>query len=206
VLFSLILAGIIIWCRRRRRTLALPDTIADGNPSQPQPSWIPGLRNEQPPAEITAWYPPDQPRASRETDGLTSEGNTSSVIPSDSSPPNANVNGRGHFTKGRGDFSARNATPRDTIASSTSSDQAQSRSSLNNSSIVGSRSTASRSRRRPHGSNRGSTEATSPATSRDHHTTTSFSVPTREEDAGLLYREDQAETLPPAYNPGWNPG
>jgi hypothetical protein len=211
VLFSLILTGIIIWCRRRRRTLALSETIADGNPYQLQPSWISGLRKGQAPAPINAWNHPDQPQSQpqtlADTTGETIEGSISSGIHHDGSPPNANVKSRGRFTKHRGDFKAQSATPRDTIMNSNSSDQAQSGRGLDNSNIVGSRSTVSRSRRRPHDSNRGATEVSSPSTSRGHQATTSFSIPTRDEDAGLLYREDRADPLlPPAYNPGWNPG
>ncbi|KAF8510396.1 hypothetical protein JB92DRAFT_3119044 [Gautieria morchelliformis] len=256
VLASLMVIGIIIWCRRRRPR-PLSDMTADGSANQPQPSWIPWLRSEpaSPPASVTAWYPPSEPQSEPLTSSMdpseqTTEGDISSGIRNDGSPPNARFNRRGRSAKHRGDYMPGPAAPTDAATSSASSAPRQSSNSLNDSSIVthtdgsapngrGSsakhraaaprdtpttvssvptqsassrsnssivRSTGTQSRRAQRGSHRrGSTAVSSPATSHSQPATTRTSVPTQEEDAGRLYSADEPDTLPPAYNPGWNP-
>ena len=206
VLISLIVAACIFWRRRKRvHTSSQRDTMTERE-NTPRHGWIPWSRNEQPfpEASITAWYPPSG--SSSQAQDIDTRRYTSSGIVNDGLPPNTSSNSRP--SKHRTDFGGQAAAPTHaTNTSSISPVREQSGSGVNGGTSTQSRSiptSTSSQPNPPQGNDHESVATAPPSAPQDPPATTNFLTPVMEEDAGLVFREGQQDTLPPAYNPGWN--
>lgn len=209
MLVSLLVTAFIVWRRRRKARVWFQSNAAkeSENPLQPQPDWIPRsrLRRTSSHPTIEAWYPPPGLAShTQDTGGEVSTGQApSSSATNPSSAPSTSSNN--YPSKRRADFEGRSFVVANSATPAGSHVRGQSETGVsvgtsNPGTVV---TTSSPSSPSTHG---GAPQSAvmSPVALRDQRPAATSSTSVREEDAGVLYSESQRDTLPPAYNTGWN--